>query len=119
MEISVSTSNLGTVSDTYLMNATARVVLNNNDCRLGFVDANANNIYDTGETVILDSDCNGRYGSGSIDPRIRFIGAGTTWAPGNTVVIDADTAAHTTIVLSHAPSASAAESISKSRRALP
>jgi len=93
LKLNVTVANLGTVTETsFVVNSTARVVLLNNDCRLAFVDANNNQIYDTGETVILDSDCNGLFGSGLLDFRIKYVdtNGNNVWDPGETVILDAD-----------------------------
>src|SRR3989475_6732368 len=93
LKLNVTVANLGTVTETsFVVNSTARVVLLNNDCRLAFVDANNNQIYDTGETVILDSDCNGLFGSGLLDFRIKYVdtNGNNVWDPGEVVILDAD-----------------------------
>jgi len=93
LKLNVTVANLGTVTETsFVVNSTARVVLLNNDCRLAFVDANNNQIYDSGETVILDSDCNGLFGSGLLDFRIKYVdtNGNNVWDSGETVILDAD-----------------------------
>ena len=93
LKVSVTIANLGTRPETFVANSTARVVLSGSDCRLNFVDANANHIYNAGNVIVIDSDCNGRYGSGTLDSRMRFvdnIAVNNHWDPGEAVIIDAD-----------------------------
>jgi hypothetical protein len=75
------------------------------DALIKFVDINANGVWDTGEAIVYDTNANGIYDFAeplivpanpialsplSVDARIKFVGAGTTWnkTANNPVVFD-------------------------------
>jgi len=91
LQENVTVKNLGTVTETFTVNATAKVALTPNT-NLRWVDSggNVSRAYVSGEPVILDVDGNGAYGFGKYDSHILFSGPGTTWVAGNAVVYDAD-----------------------------
>ncbi len=74
------------------------------DPNIRFQDSNGNTVYDAGEPVIYDANNNKLYDAEATiaaptpvpntrvknDTRITFVGPGTTWSPGNTVVYDTD-----------------------------
>ena len=75
--------------------APANNTLLRTDSSLKFVDTNGDGVWEPGEALAADANKNGLYDSGeqSIvplagDPKLRFVGPGSTWATGNTVVYD-------------------------------
>ena len=63
IQTNVTVSNLGTVSETFTVNATAKVFLSG-DSKIVFVDTTRNFRWDPGEAVAYDSNTNGAYDAG-------------------------------------------------------
>src|SRR5213594_7972 len=82
LNVNVSVTNGGTVSDTYTVNATAKTVLKN-DVRLKFVDANGNGVWNPGERIIYDNDNSFAYSSGD-----TVIGPGAAPSLGTSLGLD-------------------------------
>jgi hypothetical protein len=99
LKVNVSVANFGTVSETFTVNATAKVVVRSNP-NLRWVDTAGTGVYVSGETVILDSDANGIFGVGKIDTGISYVDAnsnghwdctaGSPCTTGEVVVYDSD-----------------------------
>src|SRR5262249_32470752 len=65
------------------------------DTHIRFVDFDNDGVWLPGDTLVYDSNLNGRFDTGepviaslTTDPKLKFIGPGTTWAPGNAVIYD-------------------------------
>jgi hypothetical protein len=102
--INVTVSNLGLGSETFTVNATGKVVLKN-DPKITFVDANGNGVWNSGETIIYDTDSSSTYTAGDVvvvgtapaigtflstDTNLRFVDSNyqNVWKAGETIAYD-------------------------------
>jgi len=104
LQINVTVSNFGTGSETFIVNATGKVVLKN-DPKITFFDVNGNGVWNSGETIIYDTDSSSTYTAGDVlivgtappigtflstDTNLRFVDSNyqNVWKAGETIAYD-------------------------------